>query len=565
MEPTAAAWGRHLEFQLAMTTNWQWPGAEEAPAADGAQVWAAPAGGLPLEYASIVDIFGSSCSLQPYNYVVPASISSSAGQQQVVDFNYYAAAAQQLHDMTVEGTAPQEDPLEPYVNNPKKAKKLFKKKKDKFDAAYNADFLKMKMHRYPASIRALDKDHLYTKPRVVAIGPYHHYDGEHLKQAEEVKHAAAWHCMEKSDLDDVRVLYHAVVSAVVENDVRRLYDDEDVMTGITEDEFLPMMFYDACFLVMYMLKGSGLECDRVLADFFESNKDSIAHDIMLLENQIPWPVVEAVMNKFESFPLESMVKFIARWKVKWLQDRALAELPHVVWDEGYKPPHLLGLLRFYMVGEISSIGSSEFKVSGSNQEKIKKMKISAGAIELAEMGIQLTADETRGLPDMGLARKCIFFAELSMAPLCLNDLRASQLVNMAALEACTTPDFFGKAAEFEDSAVCSYLLLLGMLMHREADVHQLRTEGILQGAGLTNNKTLDLFTSLHCLPEGRCYAHVMAQIEAYRVTRCPGWLWVYRFIYRNLDYMIKLTTVISVLYGLYKFFDLIISAHLHHH
>nr|CAB3463783.1 unnamed protein product [Digitaria exilis] len=527
-----------------MTTNWQWPGAEEAPAADGAQVWAAPAGGLPLEYASIVDIFGSSCSLQPYNYAVPASISSSAGQQQVVDFNYYAAAAQQRHDMTVEGTAPQEDPLEHYVNNPKKAKTLFKKKKKKFDAAYNADFLKRKMHRYPASIRALDKDGLYTKPRVVAIGPYHHYDGEHLKQAEEVKHAAAWHCMKKSGLK-VRELYQAVVSAVAENVVRGLYDDEDVMAGITEDEFLPMMFYDACFLVMYMVKRSGLGCNRVLADFFESNKDSIAHDIMLLENQIPWPVVEAVMNKFESFPLESMVKFIARWKEKWLQDRALAELPRVDWEEGYEPPHLLGLLRFYMVGEISSIGSSEFKVS--------------------EMGIQLTADETRGLPDMGLARKWIFFAELSMAPLCLNDLRASQLVNMAALEACTTPNFFGKAAEFEDSAVCSYLLLLGMLMHREADVHQLRTEGILQGAGLTNNKTLDLFTSLHCLPEGRCYAYVMSQIEAYRVTRCPGWLWVYRFGYRNLDYIIKLTTVISILYGFYKFLDLIISAHLHHH
>jgi len=51
---------------------------------------------------------------------------------------------------------------------------------------------------------------------------------------------------------------------------------------------------------------------------------------------------------------------------------------------------------------------------------MESISISAGAIELAEMGIFLTANETTELPDMGLARKWIIFAELSMAPLCLN-------------------------------------------------------------------------------------------------------------------------------------------------
>ncbi|KAF8666917.1 hypothetical protein HU200_053446 [Digitaria exilis] len=250
--------------------------------------------------------------------------------------------------------------------------------------------------------------------------------------------------MEKSGLE-FRELYHAVVPVVAEIDARSLYD-QDVMAGITDD---------ACFLVMYMLQKSGLECDRALSDFFYSNKDSIAHDIMLLENQIPWPVVEAVMNKFESFPLESMVKFIARWKEKWLQDRALAELPDVVWDEGYKPPHLLGLLRFYMVGEISSIGSSEFKVS-----------------------------------------------------------------------------------------VCSYLLLLSMLMHREADVHELRTKGILQGSGLTDNQTLDLFTSLHSLRQGRCYANVMVRIAVYRATR-P--IKVYKFIHKKKKTCSVFSTIVTLI------------------
>ena len=85
MESTTA-WAGPYELQLAK--NWT---AEVAPA-DDAQVWA-PAVGHPLQYASIADIFGSSCSLQPY--VVPASTSSSSsgGPQLLVENNYYAAAA----------------------------------------------------------------------------------------------------------------------------------------------------------------------------------------------------------------------------------------------------------------------------------------------------------------------------------------------------------------------------------------------------------------------------------------------------------------------------------------
>ena len=99
MEATStAAWAGPYELQLAM--NWT---AEEAPADDAQEVWAPAVGHPALQYSSIVDIFGSSCSLQPY--VVPActSSSSSGGPQLLVEYNYYAAAAQH-HDPTGKGT-----------------------------------------------------------------------------------------------------------------------------------------------------------------------------------------------------------------------------------------------------------------------------------------------------------------------------------------------------------------------------------------------------------------------------------------------------------------------------
>ncbi|TKV99589.1 hypothetical protein SEVIR_8G053800v4 [Setaria viridis] len=518
MEP-AAAWGP-CEFQLA---NWT----IEEPAVD--EVWA-PAASLPVEYASI-DIFPDIWSLQSY---VPSS--SSGGQHRQVVYNSYAAATQHDNPITEKAAPPAQEPFEVDLlhdmemeilnNNPIR---VFEEATRKFED--DMDMVKMKIHRYPPSIQGINE--WYTVPTVVAIGPYHHGKRQ-LKQSEKVKHAAAYHCIKNSGRS-VQEMYQAVVSVVLEINARRLYDN-DVMEGIGDDKFLPMMFFDACFLVTYMLKMSRKACDTLLRNFLESNAYDIDHDIMLLENQIPWPVVDAIM-KYTPVPL---AEFVTNWKDGCLQDRVVAKVPTIVLDDSYKPPHLLGLLRFYIVGRRS-------KAEVPGLDKMKSIAISVSAVELTEMGISFAANETTQLVDIGLTKEWIYFAKLSMAPLSLNDLRASLLVNMAAHELCTTPDFFDDKAGDEDSAVCSYLLLLCMLMNREDDVQHLRTSGILEGgAGLSNKQALDFFTGLQSLRIGRCYGCVMAQIESYRITR-PLRIKVYAFLYNNWKAIVGVGSVIGVL------------------
>lgn len=78
------------------------------------------------------------------------------------------------------------------------------------------------------------------------IGPYHHGQ-DHLKPAEKAKHVAAYHCIRESG-HSVQEMYDAVAS--LDQYARGLYD-KDVVAGIGDDDFLPMMFYDACFLVLH--------------------------------------------------------------------------------------------------------------------------------------------------------------------------------------------------------------------------------------------------------------------------------------------------------------------------
>jgi len=127
-----------------------------------------------------------------------------------------------------------------------------------------------------------------------------------------------------------------------------------------------------------------------------------------------------------------------------LQDcKVSKEDPLFVLDDGYKPPHLLGLLRLYVVGRS--------KANLKPPKETESISVSVSAIELAEIGITLKANETTELIDMGVKKRGALFSELYLPPLSLNRSRASWLVNMAALELCTIS--YLDDIKDEDSAV----------------------------------------------------------------------------------------------------------------
>ncbi|OEL28745.1 hypothetical protein BAE44_0010236 [Dichanthelium oligosanthes] len=462
-----------------------------------------PAAGLPVEYASI-DIPGT-CGLEaPY---VPES---GGGHQQLVEYYYYSAsaAAASRHNVTSEKAGESQMSSdgdvdgEAKISNDSHARSVVKQVVGEFKA--DIDMMVGKMHRYPACLGAVDK--CYSMPRIVAIGPYHH-GLDHLMQVEKVKHAAACLCVKRSGrlLEE---LYEAVAST--SDNVRHLYD-KDVMAGIGYDDFRCMMFFDACFLVQYMLMRVTPRDeidDESLHSFLSPNRIDIFHDVMLLENQLPWKVVETVMSFMSASSLSK--RFVRRMRHCMMPDyrHELPQRKPFIWYEGYRPPHLLGLLRYYIVGR-----SDDIEYTSSIP---KNISISVSAMELAEIGIKLTANKTMELADMRLINQVgTLFAELSLPPLSLDRDCASHLVNMAALELCMVKSF--SEAKPRYSAVCSYLLLLAMLVYRVEDVHELRLRGLLVGgSGLTNEEALRFFTSFQGLRLGSYYYHIMVQIERYR-------------------------------------------------
>ncbi|KAJ1277056.1 hypothetical protein BS78_05G264600 [Paspalum vaginatum] len=490
MDHPAAAWGPACGLQLAN--------------------WPAPPTGFPVD----IDMFGT-CSL-PWPYV-PAE--SSGGQQLVEHEHYYCSpvASQKLEEnsggkqLVVDHNLQSRETTKIIVSNDSHARGV------------------------------LDQ----VRHEVVAIGPYHHHQ-PHLKKAEKVTHMAAIQCVRESGhlLEEV---YGAVASAA--DDARRLYD-KDVMAGIGYDDFRHMMFFDARFLVQYILmQTDSSKVDQSLANFFGPNRKDIRQDITLLENQLPWKLVQIVMGFSPAATLtrDPFVRFLIIYK-GFLQDQrpteeAISSAHGFTPDKHYRPPHLLGFLRHNSVGKISDD-------MNTTEDTDTPITISISAMELAEMGITLRANiSTTDLVVMGLQQEAgSLFAELSLVPLSLDHNRASYLVNMAALELCTVRNFIH--VPDEDSAVCSYLQLLAMLVHREEDVQELRARSILQGGGgLTNEQALSFFTSLQGQRRGKLYRQIMIDIEGYKESRRMQTK-LYSFFYNNRKTIAAGATGISVVGGI---------------
>uniref|UniRef100_A0ACD5Y0M5 Uncharacterized protein n=1 Tax=Avena sativa TaxID=4498 RepID=A0ACD5Y0M5_AVESA len=108
-----------------------------------------------------------------------------------------------------------------------------------------------KIHRFPRGLRLIGDR--YIVPSFVALGPYHH-GLPHLREAEEVKHAAAYSFCARSGRS-VEEVHDKILFVVA--DARRCYNADDAVERFGDAKFAAMMFLDGCFLLEYINFSSG--------------------------------------------------------------------------------------------------------------------------------------------------------------------------------------------------------------------------------------------------------------------------------------------------------------------
>ncbi|XP_006646698.1 uncharacterized protein LOC102713980 [Oryza brachyantha] len=380
------------------------------------------------------------------------------------------------------------------------------------------------IQKVPAFLRSIEKADRLFDPDIVAIGPIHH-GNDNLKDMEEIKKMAAMEfCCSSLKFSS---FYHSVRKVAAH--ARACYAHD--LSGVGDDEFTDMMFYDGCFLLQFMTmvaQDRGPPAHWKVPRLSENMVRRISRDVLLVENQIPWVVLESLISLKHVHVDRYIAAAISDFDVQWAK-------PQVDFEgaDKYQPFHLLDLVRHRQLGPLAS---------QEVDEAPRPMLNICSAMELAEVGIQLTASKTARFADIGVG-KSLLMGKLWLPPVFLGELTMCWLTNMAAFEMLQ--------GGTSDYGVSSYVQVMAVLMNCADDVRELRTKRILYPV-LSDQQTLDFFKSIcRYLPYGQQYKRVLQQLSDYHHHR-PVRVTLHKFVYTNFKYILTAGSAFGFLIPILK-------------
>ncbi|KAJ0566768.1 hypothetical protein HanPSC8_Chr06g0248821 [Helianthus annuus] len=296
----------------------------------------------------------------------------------------------------------------------------------------------------------------YYEPAVVSLGPYH-YRRAHLAEAEEYK-LITLEEYSSSTRETIDTLYNRVFEVV--HDARKCYIDGSTH-AYNDDEFNLMMLRDGCFVLFF------IECVSVGSSRLLLNNEylgalgfaNVIHDIFLLENQIPFVVLEVLLTL--KFPddkgediLNGFFNYLKYGEVVIMDEKVLGNK---------QPLHLLELYRSYFITLPISLGPGSTNIS----KYVKQNRVFPSATELKSQWIFL-----RSISDDDIAfhsHCCYGVLELPRRAI-FSGTKAIYL-NMIAYESC--------AHNPNDFRVSTYVRIMKSLIIQHDDVKELKKKGIL--------------------------------------------------------------------------------------
>ncbi|XVF60081.1 hypothetical protein PTKIN_Ptkin08bG0014800 [Pterospermum kingtungense] len=137
------------------------------------------------------------------------------------------------------------------------------------------------------------KEQAYT-PNAFSFGPFHH-GKPNLTGTEKIKSKYLQGLISRSRSPEARLRQCIDVIMEVEAVARECYEG---ISGFSSDEFVKILVLDACFIVELFRKDANLvprdDDDPVFT--MSCMMQYLCHDLILLENQVPWLVLERVFS-----------------------------------------------------------------------------------------------------------------------------------------------------------------------------------------------------------------------------------------------------------------------------
>ncbi|KAK9075868.1 hypothetical protein SSX86_004197 [Deinandra increscens subsp. villosa] len=312
------------------------------------------------------------------------------------------------------------------------------------------------------------------EPAVVSLGPYHHNRTD-LARAEKYKLVTL---EEYSHTHNTRIpiqlLYEKVFEVV--RDARKCYIDGST-DAYSDHEFNKMMLLDGCFVVFHIECISRQTGKVTLINEYLGAIDflNIMRDIFLLENQIPFVVLQVLLKlKFPDDEGEEVLNRLFNYLKYGKVDKGGKK---VLQNKHRSPLHLLELYRSYFISlsatslfvNSTTINEEEI-ISEKNTNYVKRNRWFASATELKARWVFLKSTDSMENEDMQFDFHG-WHGDFKLARRAISPYTKDIYLNMIAYEMCPhNPN---------DFRISTYIRVMKALIIEVEDVKEMRDKKVL--------------------------------------------------------------------------------------
>ncbi|PIN14763.1 hypothetical protein CDL12_12605 [Handroanthus impetiginosus] len=415
-----------------------------------------------------------------------------------------------------------------------------------------------KIRRVPGALLREKRNHNEYIPKVVSIGPYHHGNPE-LSFGESFKSLALEVVALKVEGKQVDTYLKVIKKEITE--IRNCYE-EGSTDGYDDDELARMMLLDACFIAAHMMAMDSDNDSKRIFDLLLYRHSSLSisialRDICLVENQIPFWIVELLLSKF--YTPENQEKVLNRYLTILLFVKFYSAKRTSPREYG-KPLHLLEHLYMALANDIHEPKEtrwSHVNCCFSVKERtnvdlesgeccqgisrftscLKKLRVLVckcrlfkkakgdlkilghsfrSLTELKAKGIHLKPSRTRSLLDVKFKYN-FMYAELQLPTLCTSLDTKTLFLNMMCYE--LDPE------TLSSGVVISYINLMKLLIVKPEDVKELREKNILLGFRGSDEEIVKMYQDFdtHEADNPSIYKDVKDRIQAHYNSKTKTW------------------------------------------
>ncbi|KAK9139179.1 hypothetical protein Scep_008860 [Stephania cephalantha] len=317
-------------------------------------------------------------------------------------------------------------------------------------------------------------------PQVVSIGPYHRGDPS-LKDMEKHKWRLLRHVLDRTGLH-LEFFLQAMIE--LEDQTRRCYSKLSLADDISSQEFVEMMMLDACFIVELLrvcIYGI-IFCGYSWADPILTSRGflpCIQRDMLLLENQLPFFVIEQVFA-LTSDPSDHKGISVGELALRFF-DSILPGCYHPDEASGCDDPplHFLHYVRQALIP--CSWKKPTFGCLPVKHERQPQLPMHCVTM-LRNSGVKFLKKKSDKFMDIEFNN-----GVLRIPPLIIHDSTKSILLNLMAFEQCYPHC---------STHVTSYASFMDGLISCTRDVQQLRYRGIIVHGLGSEEEVASLFNKL---------------------------------------------------------------------